>query len=227
MKNISMLFFISLLLASHNSVYSADKSIGTDEPFKVEIISPKDGEMVYGDITIEAKVNHPEAVEYCEFYIQEPGSRDRYGWKDYSPPYFWGGDGQILDTTMFNDGRASAVVFCLSKDKKPIKFENRVHFAIDNGKPKITILSPKAYDVVKGRIFIQVDARDSEEINLSSGITAMYLYLDGSFFEKMTNPPFKTFIETCPLSPGLHSIRVVAEDTAGLTATDKITINID
>ena len=226
-KFISILLFIfTYIFVLNYPAFSAEKGTTTAEHLKVEIVSPKEGEKVHGNITIEARVNHPEAVEYCEFYIQEPGAKDRYGWKDYVSPYYWGGDGQILDTTLLDDGSASAVVFCLPKDNKSVKFEKRVHFIIDNGKPQIRILSPKDYDVVNGNAKIKIYAENLEGINKQSGITAIYVYIDGGIFGKLFKPQFETFIETCLLSSGLHSIKVVAEDAEGLTATDKITIYV-
>lgn len=227
MKKFTLLVpFICFLLGSHNPAFSADKSAITAEPLKVEFVSPKEGEIVQGNITIEAKVNHPEAVEYCELYIQEPGARDRYGWKDYLPPYVWGGDGQTLDTTMFDDGPASAVVFCVSKETKPVKFDSRVHFRIDNGKPHVRILSPMTDDVIKGRAAIKIYVSDSERAGAPSGIASITVYLDGSIIEKMANMLSDTFLDTCLLSSGLHSIGVVAKDAAGLTAIDKVTIYV-
>ena len=95
MKKFTLILFFSFsfLLPASLSGSSAEKEMIIAKDLTVQIISPKEGEKVHGNITIEARVNHPESVEYCEFYVQEPGAQDRYSWKDYTEPYFWGGDG--------------------------------------------------------------------------------------------------------------------------------------
>ena len=217
--------FILIAIVAHSSI-ADEKKISTAEALKVEIVSPKEGERVHGDITIEAKVNHPEAVEYCEFYIQEPGAKDRYGWKDYSSPYFWGGDGQALDTTMFDDGPASAVAFCFPKDDQLAMFQKRVHFIIGNGKPQVKILSPKGGTTIDRHTTIAVDANDTKGIRKDAGILAVSFYLDGGLQRRLIKQPFQIELNTCLLTPGLHSIRAMAEDTEGMTGTDTVILNV-
>lgn len=220
-----LLAFIALYLCL--SQISADERKNSVKPLKVEIVSLREGEVVSGKITIQALVNHPEKVSYVEFYFQEPGAKDRYSWIAYSPPYFWGGEGQKLDTILFNDGPASAVAFCLPKDSRlPIE-QSRVHLIIDNGKPKVKILSPSDNASFSGNVSIHVDAKDPKGIKREAGIVAVYIYVDGSLLQRLTKNPFVATLSTCLLAPGLHSIRVVAEDTEGLTSADSIMVNVE
>lgn len=196
-------------------------------PIKVEIISPRDGQNVRGKISVQAHVSQPEDVNFIEFYIQEPGAKDRYGWKSYSPPYLWGGDGQKLDTTLFADGPASVVAFCYSKGSRSPISESRVHFTIDNGKPKVKILSPKDSSPLSGNLPIHVEASDPKGIQKEAGIVAVYVYVDGSLFQKLMQTPYQILLSTCLLAPGLHSIRAVAEDTESLTSADTIMVIVE
>jgi len=196
------------------------------QPLKVEIVSPRQGQIVQGKISIEARVDHPEELNLLYFYFQEPGAKDRYGWGSYSPPYFWGGDGQKLDTTLFDDGPASVVVFCFAKDRRSPEPQSRVHFIINNGKPKVKILSPKDSAVVSENVSIRVDASDPKGIHKDPGIVAVYIYLDGGLIQRLTKTPFVATLSTCLLAPGLHSIRAVAEDTEGLISADNVMINL-
>lgn len=192
----------------------------------MKIISPKNGETVHGQILIEAVVSNSESVHHLDFYFQEPGAKDRYGWKDYVVPYFWGGDGQKLDTTMFDDGPASVVAFCkIPGLKKPVA-EHRVHFAIDNGKPCVKILTPREEENISGEVFIRIDAADTGSIKGKQGIAEVNVYLDGKALHKFTKAPFQAKISTCLLFPGRHSIRVVAEDTERMTTSHTVMINI-
>ena len=206
---------------------SADNQKNSSKSLKVEIVSLREGEVVSGRITIQAQVNYPEKVKYVEFYFQEPGAQDRYEWRAYSPPYFWGGDGVKLDTTLFNDGPASAVVFCFPKDSRLPIVQHRVYFIIDNGKPKVKILSPADRAGIGGNVLIHVDAKDPKGKKRDAGIVAVYIYVDGGLLQRLTKTPFVVTLSTCLLAPGLHSIRVVAEDTEGLTSADSIMVNVE
>jgi hypothetical protein len=216
--------FLALYLCL--SPISADERKNSVKPLKVEIVSLREGEVVSGKISIQANVNRPEEVKFLDFYFQEPGARDRYGWKSYSPPYMWGGDGQKLDTTLFGDGPASVVAFCTIKGRPSPVTQSRVHFIIDNGKPKVKILSPKDNANINGNVTIQVEANDPKGIHKEAGIVAIYVYVDGGLFQKLTKTPYEPTLSTCLLAPGLHSIRAVAEDSEGLTSADNVMINV-
>lgn len=195
-------------------------------PVNVKIISIHEGQTVHGLITIEAVVSNPSAVHYLDFYFQEPGARDRYGWKDYSSPYFWGGDGQRLDTTLFNDGPASVVAFCHAYGmKKPVS-EHRLHFTIDNGKPIVKILEPKNEGEISGKALIQIRADDRRGLEEKAGISSVYIYMDGALLAKLTEKPFECELNTCLMTSGRHSILAVAEDNEKLTTMDRIVVNV-
>lgn len=91
---------------------------------------------------------------------------------------------------------------------------------IDNGKPKVKILSPKDSAIVNGTVSIRVDAIDTKGIGKDPGINAVYIYVDGSLREKLMKAPYQTSLSTCLLAPGPHSIRAVAEDTEGLISAN-------
>jgi len=219
-----LLGFIVLYLCL--SSISAGEKENLSKPPKVKIVSLREGEVVSGQITIQAFVNHPEKVSYVEFYFQEPGAQDRYSWMAYSPPYFWGGEGQQLDTTLFNDGPASAVAFCIPKDSRLPVEQSRIHLIIDNGKPKVKILSPSDNASVSNNILIPVEASDPKGIKKDAGIVAVYIYVDGGLLQKLTKNPYQAVLNICLLTPGLHSIRAVAEDTEGLTSVDTIMVTV-
>ena len=221
-----ILLIVSMALCPYLIPVFAETNAGSAKSLKVKIVSPREGERVQGKISIEAVVSHPEAIDFVDFYFQEPGAKDRYSWKDYSPPYFWGGDGQMLDTTLFDDGPASVVAFCHSRNMDAPKAENRVYFAIDNGKPKIKILALEDEADITGDIFIRVNATDSKGIKKEAGVSEVYIYLDGGLLRKLTNEPFQAKLSACLLAPGRHAIRAVAEDSEGLTNEDSVMVNL-
>jgi hypothetical protein len=229
MKKFTLILFFSFsfLIPASLSDSSAEKEMIIAKDLTVQIISPKEGERVHGNITIEARINHPEAVRYCEFYIQEPGVKDRYSWKDYTSPYFWGGDGQSLDTTLFNDGRASVVAFCFPKDSQSAMFQKRIYFTIENGKPMVEIISPEDRAMINGKTLVRVDARDPKGIKSSPGITGIYIYINGGLYQKLTKQPYLFLLETCLLRSGFQSIRAVAEDSEGLSNYNTVIVTVN
>jgi len=221
-----VLFLIASAPLLVPTVVSCGTSQGHSEPLKVEIFSLTEGQKVRGAISIEARVNHPEEVNFVEFYFQEPGAKDRYSWMAFTPPYMWGGKGLSLETTLFDDGAASAVAFCFPKVKEAPMVQHRVHFVIDNGKPKVKIRSPQEGYLVKGKTLIQVDATDPKGMQKKAGITRLSIYLDGGLLKQLTTLPFQVELSSCLLPPGLHSIRAVAEDTEGLTGADAVMVEV-
>ena len=133
----------------------------------------------------------------------------------------------MLDTTLFDDGPASVVAFCHSKNMGVPKAENRVYFTIDNGKPRVKILAPENEADIAGDVLIRVNATDSKGIKKEAGVSAVYIYVDGGLLRKLTNEPFQTKLNACLLAPGRHAIRAVAEDSEGLTNEDSVMVNVN
>jgi len=198
-----------------------------EKPPAIEFLSPREGQTVSGDISIEARVANASAVDFVDFYIQEPGAKDRYSWKEYgAPPYVWGGKGQKLDTRLFTDGAASVVLFCYTGGQKPAA-EKRVNFTIDNGKPKVKIVTPSSGALLDPHTVVEVEARDPKGVHAAAGIVAVSLYVDGSLVKRLASPPYRYNLDGCLMAPGLHSMSVLAEDTEGLTELDRIVVTRD
>lgn len=229
MKKLVLLSVIVLSIATAQDLTPvvADTKRSPGKSPTVEIISPREGEIVRGKITIQAQVGDPSKVDHLDFYFQEPGAKDRYGWKDFSSPYFWGGDAQMLDTKLFDDGPASAVVSCYPRDSRLGMKTDRVHFTIDNGKPNARILSPEDQASVAGTVSIEVDAEDPRGVEKRPGIAAVYIYVDGSLLRKLTEKPFRATMNTWLLAPGLHSVRAVAEDSEEMTSASVVMITVN
>lgn len=207
-----------VFLAMPGAVWCADK------PPVIEFNSPREGQTVSGEISIEARVANASAIEVVDFYIQEPGAKDRYSWKEYGPPpYVWGGKGQKLDTRLFADGPASVVLYCYTGGQKPAA-EKRVNFTIDNGKPVVKILAPVSGSPLDGHAVVEVEAKDPKGIHAVAGLVAVSLYVDGSLVNRQVSPPYRFNLDGCLLVSGLHSIRAVAEDADGLVSEDRILV---
>ncbi len=213
----------SIVQASLVCFLLAGSAWSEDKPPIVEFLSPREGATVHGEIAVAATVSPSEKVEFVDIYIQEPGVKDRYSWKEFGePPYVWGGRGHTLDTRHFADGQASAVVYCYAGGPKPVA-EKRVHFVIDNGKPVVRIVAPADRSTVDGAFPVRVEAEVSKRGVGGAGI-AVSVLVDGALVGKVDTPPFETTVDTCLMSPGLHLIRVIAEDGNGLTSSDSVMV---
>lgn len=196
---------------------------GADKPPLVEFLSPREGATVHGAIPVSVTVNPSDKVAFVDIYIQEPGAKDRYSWKEFGePPYAWGGSGHKLDTRLFADGQASAVVYCYAGGPKPVA-EKRVHFIIDNGKPVVRIVAPADLSTVDGAFPVRVETAVPKGGGSGTGI-AVSVLVDGALVGTLAAPPFETTVDTCLMSPGLHLIRVIAEDGNGLTGSDSVMV---
>lgn len=194
---------------------------------EVRIVSPLDGQTVNGKILIEAAIEHSDSTGHIDFYFQGPGAKDRYGWKDYSPPYSWGGENQNLDTTLFPDGEASVVAFYHANSTHEVTAEDRTNFIIDNGKPVINIVKPKDGEKVTGTLSVDVDAIDNSGVNNPAGIASLLVYLDGTLKGTSSSEPYSFLLNICLLSEGPHSLRVVAVDNDGYSSAKSIVIFVN
>jgi hypothetical protein len=104
--------------------------------------------------------------------------------------------------------------------------KHRAHFTIDNGKPIVRIVEPKNEGEITGEALIRVSTQDPKGTRQKEGITAVYVYLDGTVLVKLTKEPFEIKLNTWFLAPGRHSIKALAEDTEGLTTVDTVIVTI-
>ncbi len=222
MKKMILLFLLIGGCLSEEDAARAGRETLQKGPLKVEFASPREGGRVHGAITVEAVVNHPGKVDYVDFYIQEPGAEDRYSWKEYAPPFMWGGHGQKLDTTMFNDGLASAVVFCHPKDKGAPVVEKRIRFVIDNQKPTVRVVSPKDRSHIGRMLKVEAEVRSPKAS--PGGIARVLVYVDGEVRTKMSGPPYQATMNTCLMTRGPHALKVVAVDRDGLTSSETVMV---
>ena len=193
----------------------------------IEITAPAEGEVVQGKISIQATVRSPVKRGAVDFYFQEHGAKDRYGWVDFEPPFGWGGDTRRLDTTMFADGPSSVVAYYINERTGNLIAESRVSFVIDNGKPQLIVIAPKHDQTVEDSIQISVEAKDRKGISGTAGIEEVLVYLDGGPKAVLEREPYRVAIETCLLTPGQHSIRVIARDSDSLIAAETIMFKVE
>ncbi|AFL95069.1 hypothetical protein CL1_0864 [Thermococcus cleftensis] len=92
-----------------------------------------------------------------------------------------------------------------------------------NNPPAVSIVSPEDFQHFASNesISVTVSAEDVE------GLLYVELYLDEDFVIKWTDDPYEYVVPASSLSPGPHTLKAVAVDTAGQKAEDTITFYID
>lgn len=98
------------------------------------------------------------------------------------------------------------------------------HFTIfavmapDTQPPQVAIANPAADSTLEGVVPFLADASDNVKL------WKVEFYLDGALLEADTAAPYAHSLDTGFITPGVHTLTAVAYDTAGLTATDSVTV---
>lgn len=93
---------------------------------------------------------------------------------------------------------------------------------VDTQPPQISFSSPAASAVVLNTIALQVNASDNVAV---AGV--QYKIDNVNLGAEVTSPPFSSSWNTATVANGQHVITAVARDTAGLTATATVTVNVN
>lgn len=227
MRKYCRIFVISLVIAAVLDIIPSKGVMAiSSAPANVEIISPRKAEFVRGGLVFEVRIDNISEIDHLEYYIQEYGARDRYGWKQYEPPYRWGGRNGVLDTTLLKDGPASAVVFVFFKGNMQPKIERRVNFEIRNGKPFIRIALPNHGSTVNDEMNVVVESQDEVGIGSHPGIKSVSIFVDGKLLKIFSKVPYQFNVSTCLLGKGFHNLKVVAIDSENFTNSDELLFHV-
>ncbi len=95
-------------------------------------------------------------------------------------------------------------------------------FGEDTNAPSVEILSPDFGDSVSGDVTIEAMAEDTQ-----GGIKYVEFYLDDTLLSRKPQEPFTFNYSLSSVSPGPHTIRVVATDASGLTGEDSVEVAVE
>ena len=90
----------------------------------------------------------------------------------------------------------------------------------DTSPPEVFILSPSATNTVSGTVNIDISAQDNV------GIALVKCYVDGVLKGTTTADTLTCSWNTRKATTGLHTLRATAEDTAGLTTSTEVQVDV-
>jgi len=189
-----------------------------DDPPKVKITSPKDGAIVSGKVKIRAKVTDDDGIKKVEFYVNGD-----LKYTDRKEPYVY-----KWSSVEGTDKDKCGEKYCI----KVIAYDTANQKASDTIKvkedspPKVKITSPKNGEHVEGIVNIRAQATDDV------GIKKVEFHVDGVLKYKDKEKPYVYKWDSNSaeasnvehISGKKHILKVIAYDTAGKNASDKIKV---
>ena len=204
------------VVAYDNSNVSASAQTSVfvyNAPINITIISPQNGSTIYGRAaTISANVNkgYENTITKVEFYINTTRIAT-----DTVAPY-----STTLDTTKYSDGQYTIKVTAYDVRGRTSSQEVSVNIKNKDDPPQVSITTPKNNSTVGGSVSIQVSASDDR------GIQKVEFYIDNERKYTDVGSPYSWTWDTSSYSIGPHTIKVIAYDTSGQTASSEITVYV-
>lgn len=94
--------------------------------------------------------------------------------------------------------------------------------ALNAGGPALSLIAPaNPVGFFGGRVTVQVDAQDAD------GVSEVVFSLDGAQLVRLTAPPYRTQIDTAPLSNGAHRVLARARDGQGNPSALSLNLQVD
>ena len=178
----------------------------------VNVVSPKNGSIVGGNVLIEAYASDPSGIAGVEFKVETASSPMTFD----SEGGHWIG---TLDTTTLSDGYYSLGVTAF--DKAGNNHTTFIWITIDNTNPYAIINAPVNHGFVHNEVSIDITATDA---NLDKA----QLYLSGTLVATWSTGGVHTYVwNTTTYTDGTYTIMLNVQDKAGNLATAEITVTVD
>jgi len=177
----------------------------------VNVVSPKTGSVLGGNVIIEAYASDPNGIEKVEFTVETTSSQMTFD----SNTGHWIG---TLDTTTLSDGEYSLGVTAF--DKAGNNHTTFILVTIDNTNPYAIINAP-TNEFLHDEVIINITATDA---NLDKA----QLYLSGTLAATWNTSGTHTYAwNTTTYTDGTYNIVLNVQDKAGNLATTEITVKAD
>ena len=95
---------------------------------------------------------------------------------------------------------------------------------LDTTAPQVALVAPSNGSVVRGLADLQISASDPLP---GSGVAKVDLELDSTPLETLTSAPFETTLDTTSLADGNHTLKAIAFDGKGNSASSTIQVSVD
>jgi hypothetical protein len=179
----------------------------------LQIISPKDGATVCGDVPIEGWTNET-SVSATLFVDGEEKATDA------ELPWFW-----VWNSAGRFDGEHRIAVLATFPDGSTVVDRIVVTTKNESGKcdalPQVRITQPKGGAALGAAETVSVTASDDK------GLAGVWLGLDGAELVSWTAEPFEYEWDTTSVANGVHVLSAVATDSTGQTTETRNLIVVD
>lgn len=182
-------------------------------PDTIRIINPVEGSTICGEVTVEAAASESGAEVVFSVDGTSRGS-------DASDPYTW-----IWSTTDTSNGSHGLRATITSSEGLAVQNTIRVDVANSGSScdnlPAVTLTSPSAGSYTHGAVSVSASASDDV------GVTKVQFFVDGGLLAEDSSTPFATEWNSDIFDTGVHTVKAIAYDTAGQTATTQVSVTID
>jgi serine protease AprX len=181
-----------------------------DTPPSVQITSPPDGADVSGTVDITADASDDVGVAQVEFLVDGTS----IGVDTTSP---WG---LSWDTATVTAG--AHVIRAIASDTVGQTAESMVtvNVPVADAPPTVTLTAPASGATLSGTVTVTADASDDV------GVAQVEFLVDGASIGVATTAPWAMSWDTTTVADGLHTVQVVATDTALQTSQDAVSVTV-
>jgi len=191
----------------------ADGAPSASDSLSASVTAPKSGVVVTGTVTVSVAATSSTTVSAVQLLID--GSP--LGSALTATPY------QITWNTASATNGAHTLIAQATDAAGNVADSSGVAVTVNNAtgsQPSVSITSPTADTTVSGNVNI------SASVSSKPKIAYVQFSVDGSYISsQLKSPPFAASWSAASASDGTHSIRVVAYDTAGKSASASETVN--
>lgn len=183
-----------------------------DNPPSVTITAPADGASVSGSVNITVSASDDVGVAAVGFYVDGV-------WKssDTSSPYGW-----TWNTSGYSN--VSHTLSAKAVDTGGQTAANQVSVTVNNAAadnpPAVSITSPVNGTTVSGTVNVTVSATDD------NGVSGVSFYVDNVHKALDSTAPYGWSWDTARYSNGAHTLKALASDTTGQTASSQISVTV-
>lgn len=201
----------------------------------ITFLAPTSGQLLSGPQKWEVGVAEKANASTVEFYVDDQTTPL---WVEQRPPFVFGGDLGILDTTKLSNGAHVLRVRVMAPGRDDDVAEASVSVSVQNGSPppppppppsapQIAISTPTAGQSVGGSI------RWAADVPAGTAVRDVEFYVDGASSPAWTEQvsPYvyngdAGVLDTRTFSDGAHQLRVRLVTQAGATSSSSVSINV-
>jgi hypothetical protein len=202
--------------AAGNATTSAPVSVTVSDhtPPTVAITSPASGSTVSGAVAVTAAASDNVGVAGVQFRLDG----DPFGVEDTTAPY-----SVAWDTTTAANGSSHTLSASARDAAGNTTTSASISVTVSNGPPSdttpptVALTAPSSGTTVSGVVTVSASASDDV------GVAGVQFQLDGANLgAEDTAAPYSTTWDTATTGEGSHTLRAVARDAAGNTATSAV-----